>query len=68
MADSVLMELDMIAVQTDMAQTYSVAVAVAETPLTEVGSQENPGFRGFRVDHALRLLAFLFENNIGDFS
>ena len=29
--------------------------------------RKKTGFSGFRVDHALRLLAFLFEKTIGDF-
>ena len=30
--------------------------------------RKTQSFRGFRVDHALRLLAFSFENHIGDLS
>jgi len=36
-------------------------------PQTGAVSRKTQGFGGFRIDHALRLLAFLFENHIGDF-
>ena len=39
--------------------------ARAQPPLPV--SRKPQGFRGFRADHALRLLAFLFENHIVDF-
>ena len=41
--------------------THSNIVAPPTVP------RKTQGFLGFRADHALRLLAFLFENHIADF-